>query len=159
MLLAVCMENVKTSIAALLIVFVLSAIFSIVGNTYEFSGTGLFGDDTYGQSGVVVPGNGSMPAEFMPEIKHENPDVKDPEKQDSERTDSENSGMPQVKSEYRMEDNTVMNPIQEITPIVTYIALTFWHTIAAVLIGEATTMIIVLVWQKIKERSRGIRSE
>lgn len=142
MLLAVCMENVKTSIIAFLIVLALSAIFSTVGNTYEFSGTGPFVGDTPGESGVVIPGGGEDPVEVMtPNIDC---DV--------------NEGEFEKKADVAEGETNLPNDTIQTTQFNKYIAkekktvskelIAYWHGVGTVLIGEVAAIVISFLWIK-----------
>lgn len=124
-------ENCKQVFISIAVLAILGVIFSASNFPAENEtpkGTGM---QYRGDSGTVVPGNGADPVGvIMPESLTK-----------SEETDE---AMSDVASEEIHEE------VEEEQKIMDGWIHAFWHGVVAVLIGEASALVVAFVWMKIR---------
>lgn len=127
----------------LILTLVLIAFFSSIYTPFEPVSWGGFGNKKPGDSGMVLPGKGSEPVEIM----SESPQNKTAEKTDSFVVTSEETepteeieATSEVTNEVTKEKHNKMNGM----------IIAFWHGVAAVLIGEASALLVAFAWMKIR---------
>ena len=130
----------KDVFIGLILTLVLIAFFSSIYTPFEPIVWGS-GDKKPGDSDMVLPGKGAKPAEIM----SESPQNKTEEKTDSFVVTSED---PTEESEATSEATS--EAIKEEHNKVDGLMLAFWHGVGAVLIGEASALLVALAWSKIR---------
>lgn len=130
----------KELFISLIATLVLIAFFSSIYTPFEPVSSVGYGDKKPGDSGMVLPGKGSKPAEIM----SESPQNKTAEKTDSFVVTSEETEPTEESEEIHTET------IKEEQNKVDGLMLAFWHGVAAVLIGEASALLVALAWSKIR---------
>lgn len=132
----------KDVLIGLILTLVLIAFFSSIYTPFEPVTWGS-GDKKPGDSDMVLPGKGSKPVESM----SESPQNKTEEKTDSFVVSSEETE-PTEESEATSE--VASEEIKEEHNKVDGLMLAFWHGVGAVLIGEASALLVALAWSKIR---------
>ena len=130
----------KELFISLIATLILIAFFSSIYTPFEPVSSVGYGDRKPGDSGMVLPGKGSKPAEIV----SESPQNKTSEKTDSFVVTSEET---EPTEETTQETN---EKIKEEHNKVDGLMLAFWHGVAAVLIGEASALLVALAWTKIR---------
>ena len=128
---------------------ILIAFFSSIYTPFEPVSSVGYGDKKPGDSGMVLPGKGSKPAEIM----SESPQNKTAEKTDSFVVTSEETEPTEENEEIHTET------IKEEHNKVDGLMLAFWHGVAAVLIGEASALLVALAWSKIRGNEASVESK
>ncbi len=124
-------ENCKQFLISIAVIAILGVIFSASNFHAEIETPKGSGTQYKGDSGTVVPGNGADPVGvIMPESLTK-----------SEETDE---AMSDVASEEIHEE------VEEEQKIMDGMLYAFWHGVAAVLIGEASALVVAFVWMKIR---------
>lgn len=135
----------KELFISLIATLVLMAFFSSIYTPFEPVSSVGYGDKKPGDSGMVLPGKGSKPAEIMSESPQNN-------RLTSEKTDSfvvtSEEPEPTEESEATSEDTS--EEIKEEQNKVDGLIIAFWHGVGAVLIGEASALLVALAWSKIR---------
>jgi hypothetical protein len=128
----------KDVFIGLILTLLLIAFFSSIYTPFEPVSSVGYGDKKPGDSGMVLPGKGSKPAEIMSES---------PQNKTAEKTDSF-----VVTSEEPTEESEEIHTetIKEEQNKVDGLMLAFWHGVAAVLIGEASALLVAFAWTKIR---------
>lgn len=129
-------REMKNFVIAVMLLIALSLYFSCCGNTpLETALHNSFGTQYKGDSGLVVPADGDLLAdaiiiepELVPELSQTIEETKEEKAISKELT-------PKEKEYNNMEG----------------MLLSFWHGVAAVLIGETAALMIALAWMKIKK--------
>ena len=142
----------KELFISLIATLLLIAFFSSIYTPFEPVSSVGYGDKKPGDSGMVLPGKGSKPAEIM----SESPQNKTAEKTDSFVVTSEETE-PTEESEATSE--VTSEEIKEEHNKVDGLMLAFWHGVAAVLIGEATALLVALAWSKIRGNEASVESK
>ena len=151
------MKNlVQTAIMTLILILTISLLDYRPTETAYGGGTGM---KYKGNSGLIVPGGGELVAEVsftpMQTKKQEN---EPPEKtQLTEENSIPNSTVSEKES---VDTNEVAS--EEITEEhkeehkkVDMLVISFWHGVAAVLVGGASALLVAFVWTKIRGKNDG----
>ena len=136
----------KDVFIGLILTLVLIAFFSSIYTPFEPVVWGS-GDKKPGDSDMVLPGKGAKPAESM----SESPQNKTEEKTDSVGDENDSTdGATADKTESVAYEVLTTEKIKEEHNKVDGLMLAFWHGVGAVLIGEASALLVALAWSKIR---------
>lgn len=127
----------KDFFCSILLVVVLSAALSLADfATVPMPGNGM-GPKRPGNSGMVLPGKGAEPAHMNSHELTRNDRPSGNRIQTAEKTaDPEDTARPENEKENDVAMNEVM--------------IAFWHGVVAVLIGEASALLVAVAWMKIR---------
>ena len=111
---------------------VLAVVLMFSFNSTEFTPTGRNGTQLPGESDMVLPGGGVEPVEvvFVMDAKAKSPDTEAEEEIPVEAITEAITEV--IKKEQNMNDMLLM----------------FWHGVIAVLIGEASALLVTFAWRK-----------
>ena len=142
------MKNiVQTAILTLVLILMVSLLDY---RPDEMAYGGGYGMRFEGNSGLIVPGGGELVAEvsFTP-MQAEKRENEPPEKTETgERTNEESTEVPTTVSETESEEITEEH--KEEHKKVDMLVISFWHGVAAVLVGGASALLVAFVWMKIR---------
>lgn len=126
----------KNFVISVMLLIALSLYFSCCGNApLETAVHNSFGTQYKGDSGLVVPGDGDLLADAIiiePELV--------PEPSQTIEETKEEKAISKELTPKEKENNNMEGML-----------LSFWHGVAAVLIGETVALMIALAWMKIKK--------
>ena len=128
----------KNLIYTLVLSIALTVFFSCLGyyptETKEISGSGT---QYKGESGLIIPGDGELLADTIiePESTPEPPQAEETE------VTEENSATQEIQTEIITKEKNNMDGM----------LLSFWHGVAAVLIGETVCLMVACAWMKIRK--------
>lgn len=142
----------KNLIIALVLTIALSVYFSCFGycpaETTKQNG---FGTQHKGDSGLIIPGDGELLADTVIEPESM------PERSEHERTDEAEVNEVAEASEETTEETSEETSEEIHTEILTKeknkmggMLISFWHGVAAVLIGETSALMVAIAWMKIR---------
>ena len=138
----------KNLIYTLVLTVALTAFFSCLGyyptETKEESGSGT---QYNGDSGLIIPGDGELLADTIiePENATEPLDGDELTPTDSTADSTTVSEMEMVQTEIKTKEKNNMDGM----------LLSFWHGVAAVLIGETVCLMVACAWMKIRRGDNG----
>lgn len=130
----------------------------------ERANGGGYGMRREGNSGPVIPGGGELVAEVsaLPKPPAKPADSEPAEKTEPGETSSaisstETQGAAEGMAEEITEETTekITDAIKEEQSKVNGMIIAFWHGVAAVLIGEASALLVAFVWMKIRGGTNG----
>ena len=130
----------KNLIYTLVLTVALTAFFSCLGyyptKTKENIGSGT---QYKGDSGLIIPGDGELLADTIIE---------------SESTPEPSQGMEETKEETKETEETSKETSKEVKEKnkMDGMLLSFWHGVAAVLIGETVCLMVACAWMKIRRK-------
>lgn len=144
----------KNFIQAMILTMVMIALVSYIDyRPEERANGGGSGMKRKGDSGLIIPGSG----ELMAEVSFEPMQAEKRENEPPEKTES-SQAIKQATSDKTIEETQVTS--EEITEElkeehnkVNGMIIAFWHGVAAVLIGEASALLVAFVWMKIRGAS------
>jgi hypothetical protein len=104
--------------------------------TTEQTGNG-YGTQYKGDSGLIIPGDGELLADTIIEPEST------PEPSQAEKTEvtEENTATQEIQTEIITKEKNNMDGM----------LLSFWHGVAAVLIGETIALMVACAWMKIRK--------
>ena len=115
----------------------LSLVFSVFYTSDLYPAQNGFGTQYPGESGTVLPGGGALPAQVIPEASDEEPQT------ETGPAWVETPAADQTQTYEEYEGKEADSNMGELL-------ISFWHGVAAVLIGETCAMAMAAVWLRMK---------
>ena len=134
----------KNFVLALILTAALIALFSSFDYrpTEKPTGNG-YGTQHKGDSGLIIPGDGEFPANTFIE-----PETIPEQAEGEQATGSEVTKVTTEETQSVSEETT--EELKEDHNKVNEMIIAFWHGVAAVLIGEASALMVAFAWMKIR---------
>ena len=131
----------KDFLIAVVGTFVLSLVLSVFYTSDLYPAQNGFGTQYPGESGVVLPGGGALPAQVIPEASDEEPQTETgPAREEIPAATDQTTTCEECEEYEGKEADSNMGEL----------LISFWHGVAAVLIGETCALAMAAVWLRMK---------
>lgn len=131
----------KDLIVGAALTVVLAILFSVFHTSDLYPAQNGFGTQYPGESGIVLPGGGALPAQVIPEASDEKPQTETgPAWEEIPAATDQTTTCEECEEYEGKETDSNMGEL----------LISFWHGVAAVLIGETCALAMAAAWLRMK---------